>query len=149
MLSNAEGVTDFLCIRSLIFLDAFDYNFERIFNPIHSLIILSGNASLLDAHLLTKICLFINFVLLTLKFFFKHCNLLILIIFIQLILKNSTIRTFPLTATHLLILLEILLYFRLQTLSISLHLGMCVVTVLSQNSGEGFYRFNTIACVIY
>ena len=149
MLSNAEGVTDFLCIRSLIFLDAFDYNFERIFNPIHSLIILSRNASLLDAHLLAKIGLFINLVLLTLKFFFKHRNLLILIIFIQLILKNSTIRTFPLTATHLLILLEILLYFRLQTLSISLHLGMCVVTVLPQNSGEGFYRFNTITCVIY
>ena len=149
MLSNAERVTDFLCIRSLIFLDAFDYNFERIFNPIHSLIILSGNASLLDAHLLTKIGLFINFVLLTLQFFVKHCNLLILIIFIQLILKDSTIRTFPLTATHLLILLEILFNFRLQTLSIILHLGMRVVTVLPQNSGERFYRFNTIACVIY
>lgn len=149
MLSNAERVTNFLCILFLILLDALDYHFKRIFNPVHPLIILLSNAFFLDTHLLTKVGLFINFFLLTVQFFFKYCNFLILIIFIQLILKDSTVRTYPLTATHLFILLEILFYFRFQTFSIIFHLNMRIVAVLAQNSGERFNRFNAITCMTY
>ena len=98
MVPNAEGVT---YLSFLLILDAFYDQFKSLFNFIHSLVILTDYILSLKIELLTKISLFIDFILLSIEFFFKLHNFLILIKLIDLVLENSTVRAFPLFPAHL------------------------------------------------
>jgi len=87
----------------MFFLHTLDYWFECTFYILHSLIVLMHYSLSLHSYLLTSIRLLINLILLSLKPLFQLANSLVLIEFVDLILKNTRVSTLPLFATHLLI----------------------------------------------
>ncbi len=94
-----KGLTHLLLLMLLS--HVLDNWFECSLNILHPLVVLVDHGLPLNPDLFTSIRLLIDLILLSLKSLFKLSNALILVEFIDLILKHPWIRSFPLFPAHL------------------------------------------------